>query len=63
MAYHIQRPSRIDKSTTVYYAGNGRWTDDPSQKESFSTKSSATSLMNNPDGKNGGWTNATIVNG
>lgn len=63
MAYYIQKPSRIDESITVYYAGNGKWTDDLSQKKSFSTKSSATNLMKNPDGKNGGWTNATIVNG
>jgi hypothetical protein len=61
MAYCIQKPSRIDKNITVYYTGNGRWSDDPSQKARFSTKTAATNLMKNPDGKNGGWSGATIV--
>jgi hypothetical protein len=61
MAYCIQKPSRIDENITVYYTGNGRWSDDSSQKEHFSTKTAATNLMKNPDGKNGGWSSATIV--
>ena len=61
MAYFIQKPSRIDESITVYYVGNGRWSDDPSQKASFTTEDAATNIMTNPDGKNGGWSGATVV--
>ena len=61
MAYYIKKQSRIDESITVYYAGDNRWTDDPSQKITFSTKTSATNLIKNPDGKNGGWKGSTIV--
>jgi hypothetical protein len=61
MAYFIKKQSRIDENITVYYAGDNRWTDDPSQKAKFSTKKSATALITNPDGKNGGWTGSTIV--
>jgi hypothetical protein len=61
MSYCIQKPSRIDENITVYYTGNGRWSDDPSQKARFSTKTAATNLIKNPDGKNGGWTGATVV--
>jgi hypothetical protein len=60
MAYYISKPSRIDENITVYYAGDSRWTDDPSQKMKFSTKKSATALITNPDGKNGGWKGSTI---
>jgi hypothetical protein len=61
MAYYIQKPSRIDENIIVYYTGNGKWSDDASQKALFTTKTAATNLMKNPDGKNGGWTGATIV--
>ena len=61
MAYYISKPSRIDSSLTVYYAGDNRWTDDASQKAKFSTKKDATDLIKNPDGTNGGWTGSTVV--
>ena len=61
MSYYISKPSRIDPNITVYYAGDNRWTDDASQKATFSTKKAATALINNPDGKNGGWTGSTVV--
>jgi len=61
MAYHIQKPSIINPDVVVYYAGDSKWTDDASQKLKFSTKKSATQLISNPDGKNGGWKNSTIV--
>ena len=61
MAYYISKPSRIDPSVTVYYAGDNRWTDDASQKAKFSTKAAATKLIANPDGKNGGWAGSTIA--
>ena len=41
MAYHIQKASAIS-GTTVYYVGGNRWSDDASQKKSFSTKAAAT---------------------
>lgn len=44
MAYHIQKPAAIG-SGTVYYAGGSRWTDDASQKKSFTTKAKATEAM------------------
>ena len=61
MAYHIQKPSVINPDVVVYYAGDGKWTDDSSQRQKFSTKKSATQLISNPDGKNGGWKNSTVV--
>ena len=61
MAYYISKPSRIDENITVYYAGDNRWTADSSQKMTFSTKKSATALIANPDGRNGGWAGSTVV--
>ena len=61
MAYHIQKPSVINPDVIVYYAGDGKWTDDVSQKQTFRTKTSANKLISNPDGKNGGWKNSTVV--
>ena len=61
MAYHIQKPSAINSDVIVYYAGDGRWSDDAAQRQKFSTKTAATKLISNPDGKNGGWKNSTIV--
>ena len=61
MAYFIQKPSRIDESITVYYVGNGRWSDDPTQKALFASENAATEIMTNSDGKNGGWSNVTII--
>ena len=61
MAYHIQKPSVINPDVIVYYAGDGKWTDDASQKQTFRTKTSANKLISNPDGKNGGWKNSTVV--
>ena len=61
MSYFIQKQSIINPEITIYYAGNSRWTDDASQKVTFSTKTSATNLIKNPDGKNGGWSGSTIV--
>ena len=60
MAYHIKKPSVVNPmSITVYYCGVGRWSDDFSQRKIFSEDPSS-SMINN-DGKNGGWTGATVV--
>ena len=61
MAYYLQKPSLVDSNIVVYYAGNSRWTDDASQKTTFATEDEVNSLMYNPEGKNGGWSNVTIV--
>jgi hypothetical protein len=59
MAYHIKKPSLINSSVNVYYTGNRRWTDDFSERKVYSSDPS--SDMTNSDGKNGGWTGATVV--
>jgi len=41
MAFHIEKPSAVG-GTTVYFTGGNRWSDDPSQKKSFTTKAKAT---------------------
>ena len=41
MAFHIEKPSAIGGGT-VYFVGGNRWSDDPSQKKSFSTEALAT---------------------
>lgn len=61
MAYFIQKPSILNSNVTLYYAGNRRWTDDASQRVVFATESGAAAIMENPDGKNGGWTGSSIV--
>lgn len=61
MPYHIKKQSILDSSITLYYAGNRRWCDDFSERQQFAKESDATGLMVNPDGKNGGWTGASVV--
>ena len=41
MAFHIQKASALTGGT-VYYVGGNRWSDDFSQKKSFSTEVAAT---------------------
>ena len=62
MPYHIKKPSLIDSSITVYYAGNKRWTDDYTERTTYENEADVNTEMVNTDGKNGGWTNATVVN-
>ena len=59
MAYHIKKPSLINSSINVYYTGNRRWTDDFSERKVYSSDPSGD--MTNSEGKNGGWTGATVV--
>ena len=61
MPYHIKKASALDPNITVYYAGGSRWSDDYSQRTSFATESAANAKLVNTDGKNGGWTGATVV--
>ena len=59
--YHIEKSSTIDANTTVYYVGDKRWSDDYSQRAIFTSSSAANSLMNNPDGTNGGWNGSSVI--
>lgn len=59
MPYHIKKPSLINDKVDVYYAGARRWVDDFSERQQFAEDPSG--LMTNSDGKNGGWTGATVV--
>ena len=61
MAFHIQKPSVLGTGKTVYYTGDKNWSDDPADKKTWSTSTTPTNLMNNPDGTNGGWNDATVV--
>lgn len=59
MAYHIKKTSLWDSSKILYYIGNRHWVDNYIERKIYSDDPS--SLFVNPDGKNGGWTNATVV--
>jgi len=65
MAFHIKKISLADNSKTVYYVkksgGNAHWSDDYSDRKTWTTRTSPTNLMVNSDGKNGGWTGASVV--
>ena len=59
MPFHIKRNSRVDTDITVYYCGDGKWSDDFSEREVFN--SDPTSMTVNSDGTNGGWSGSTVV--
>ena len=59
MAYHIKRPSTLKAGTTVYYTGGSNWTENYADRKVYD--SNPTSVVANTDGKNGGFSNATIV--
>jgi hypothetical protein len=61
MAFHIQKTSAVDSSVTVYYVNNSHWSDDYSERKTWETNTTPTNMMVNSDGKNGGWTGASIV--
>ena len=61
MAFYIQKPSVMIPGRTVYYTGTHSWSDDPADKKTWATSTTPTNLMVNTDGKNGGWTGATVV--
>ena len=46
MPFHISKPSALNPSVNVYYAGPKRWTDDYSAREVFSTESAANNIRN-----------------
>ncbi len=59
MAYYIKKPA-ILVSGDVYYKGNATWTQDSSEKATY-TQSAANAMIANSDGKNGGFSGATVV--
>ena len=63
MPYYIKKPSSLNSSVEVYYAGKSqgvaRWTDKFSDKKTY--KNDPTYLTKNDDGKNGGWKRITVV--
>ena len=59
MAYYIKKPA-ILVSGDVYYKGNATWTQDSSEKATY-TQSAANAMIANTNGKNGGFTGATVV--
>ena len=59
MAYYIKKPGVL-VSGDVYYKGDTTWTQDSSEKATY-TQAAANAMIANPDGKNGGWTGATVV--
>lgn len=61
MAYYIRRPSALDPSKYVYWTGGHHWSDNPNLKSLLATLILAQAKINNPDGRNGGWSRAQIV--
>ena len=59
MAFHIKKPSVAKPGATVYHVGGGSWTENFADRKQYSDNPS--SLLTNTDGKNGGWTGATVV--
>ena len=59
MAYYIKKPA-ILVSGDVYYKGDATWTQDSSEKATY-TQSAANAMIANSDGKNGGFSRATVV--
>lgn len=59
MPYHVKRISRVDSDITVYYCGDGKWSDDFSDRVVYDLD--PTSMTVNSNGKNGGWEGSTVV--
>ena len=59
MGYYIKKIGLSVK--TVYWPGGSHWSDAISKKKTYVNKSTADAKIVNTDGKNGGWTGATVV--
>ena len=59
MAYNIKKPA-ILVTGDVFYKGDSTWTQDSSQKATY-TQSAANAMIANRNGKNGGFNGATVV--
>ena len=51
----------MDETKLVYYVKKHHWSDNYGARKTWTTRTSPTNLMGNPDGKNGGWEDASIV--
>ena len=54
MAFYATKPSLIDSSITLYYAGGSRWSDQSSEKVTYATRDALDRKVANTDGKTGG---------
>ena len=61
MAFYLTKPSLIDSSITLYYAGGSRWSDQSSEKVTYASRESLDIKIANTDGKSGGFKTATVV--
>ena len=59
MAQIIKKQSAFG-THTVYYTGGSHWSDDRSKAKSFPNVDLANGEIANPDGKNGGFTGASL---
>ena len=59
--HHIKIASALLSGTDVYYVEGNRWSDDFADRKIFTNKTTAQNLIKNPDGKNGGFANASVV--
>lgn len=62
MAYHIKKPSLLNPSVSLYYAGGVRWTDDYGDRKVYAEESEANTRIAPGDGRNGGFNGASVVN-
>jgi len=60
MAYYIKKPA-ILVSGDVYYKGDSTWTQDISEKATYTQTAANAMVAQDGDGKNGGFVNATVV--
>ena len=58
--YHIKRSAALD-NFDVYYEGGTSWSDDFSQRKTYTAQATAEAVLVNTDGKNGGFNNAVVV--
>jgi len=61
MAFYCTKPSLIDSSITLYYAGGNRWSDNFAEKVEFATREVLENKIANLDGKSGSFRKATVV--
>ena len=61
MAYYITKPFSLNPDRVLYFVGDNRWSDDPTNKITYETEELANSAKANPDGKNGGFMGSTVV--
>jgi len=61
MAYHIKKPSLLNPSVNIYYAGGVSWTDNYDDRKVYAEESEANARIAPGDGRNGGFNGASVV--